>query len=774
VKLKNLTLAVVAMSAAVAIAWPMSVAYSTAQMTAKQARLAGMTTTRKLPEQRIDRLIVKLRAPAADELARPMSATRARAMSDAAGMNMRSVRALAGGSQLMLLDAPMSLAEARVVAARLAQNPAVEYAEPDIMVRRLAVPNETRFTQWQWNLFAPTAMFTAGGKSATATGGNNMPAAWDLTTGTSAVVVAVVDTGITNHADLNGVANADMYVPAGRFLPGYDFVSSDVGAGDMLPANFVANDGNGRDADASDPGDWITAAEKALYPNSLCADGVAGLTPSSWHGTHMAGTLAATANNAAGIAGVAWNIRVLPIRALGKCGGSLSDIAEAVRWAAGLTVGAIAVNPNPAQVISLSLGGGATCSAEMQAAVTAANAAGAVVVAATGNEGDVAVIAPANCNGAIGVTAHTINGENADYANVGAGTALSAPGGGTPSLLGKGGATDDVNWDGYYVHSAILFGATTPTSTETGGTRTGPAYAGFTGTSAATPQVAGVAALLKSVLPGATPAQIRSYLVTNVRPYPVGSACAAGGTFAGMCGSGLLDANLALLAAGPEVAPTAAAGADRGVPPGSMVSLNGTASTAFGGKTISSYQWTQTAGAPTVTLSTPNAATTSFTAPTTGTLTFRLRVTDSNAKIGDDFVVVRSNNAPVLAPAGNVSAASGSIVAFGVTATDADGDPLTFVATTASTVPLSALSPAGLFSWNTAGAPAGTYQLSYFATDGFNPSATQSVTITLTAAPSAANPPSSGGGGALALAHWLLLVVLLAAARIQRRPRQTQ
>jgi hypothetical protein len=201
-----------------------------------------------------------------------------------------------------------------------------------------------------------------------------------------------------------------------------------------------------------------------------------------------------------------------------------------------------------------------------------------------------------------------------------------------------------------------------------------------------------------------------------------------------------------------------------------MVTLNGSASTAFGGKTITSYQWTQTAGTPTVALSTPNAATTTFTAPTTGTLTFRLRVTDSNMKFGDDFVVVRSNNAPVLAAASNVSAASGSVVAFAVTATDADGDPLTFVATTASTVPLTALTPTGQFSWNTLGAPAGTYQLSYFATDGFNSSATQTVTITLTAAPSAANPPSSGGGGALPLSQWLLLVLLLAVARIQRRP----
>ena len=126
------------------------------------------------------------------------------------------------------------------------------------------------------------------------------------------------------------------------------------------------------------------------------------------------------ADNATGIAGIGWNIRILPVRALGKCGGSLSDIAEAIRWAAGLPVPGVPANTTPAQVINLSLGGGTTCSATMQSAVDAAIAAGAVVVAATGNEGVIGLSAPANCNGVIAVTAHTINGENADYANIGA------------------------------------------------------------------------------------------------------------------------------------------------------------------------------------------------------------------------------------------------------------------------------------------------------------------------------------------------------------------
>jgi serine protease len=549
-----------------------------------------------------------------------------------------------------------------------------------------------------------------------------------------------------------------------------------------VPANFVGNDGNGRDTDPSDPGDWITASDKALYPD-YCNDGAAGTSDSSWHGTHMTGVVAATANNAAGIAGVGWNLRVQPIRALGRCGGSLSDIADAVRWAAGaqpfdgrswqqngVTIGA---NPTPAKVINLSLGGGSTCGTEMQSAVDAAIAAGAVVVAATGNDGKVGLIAPANCNGVIAVTAHAINGENADYANIGPGTTLSAPGGGPPVALGIKDPINSPNFDGYYIHSTVLFGPTSPTSATASGS-SGAAYAGFTGTSAATPHVAGVAALIRSLAPSLTPAQVRSILSTagNLRPYPAGSACAAGGLLAGQCGAGLLDADKALTAVGPEATPAAAAGSDQIVAPGTAVTLSGTASKAFFGKAITAYQWTQTAGTPTVTLTTPAAATTSFAAPATGTLTFRLRVTDDAGKVGDDFVNVRVNSAPVLAAAPAApTAAAGSVVSFAVAATDVDGDPLTFTAAAGSTVPFLALSPSGQFSWNTTGFGAGTYQLVYFATDGTAQSSTQTVTITLTGGSSANAPSGGGGGGGGGALPWLqlLLVGSLLAARRSRQ-----
>ena len=217
----------------------------------------------------------------------------------------------------------------------------------------------------------------------------------------------------------------------------------------------------------------------------------------------MAGIVAATANNGTGIAGIGWNVRVQPLRALGRCGGALTDIADAIRWAAGLDVAGVPANPTPARVISLSLGSSEPCTAHTQSAVDAAIAAGSVVVAATGNESDIVLISPANCRGVIAVTAHTINGENADYANIGAATTISAPGGGSPIVLGAGGPTDDTNWTGYYVWSTLLFGATDPSSSDAQG-RSGAGYGGFTGTSVAAPHVAGAAALIKSLLPSAS------------------------------------------------------------------------------------------------------------------------------------------------------------------------------------------------------------------------------------------------------------------------------
>lgn len=184
----------------------------------------------------------------------------------------------------------------------------------------LLVPNDPQYTnQWHYK----------------GTYGIDAPAAWDIITGSTDIVVAVIDTGICNHADL-----------AGRYLPGYDFVS------DVL----VANDGGGRDGDASDPGDWITAAEDGSGYFAGC-----GASDSSWHGTHVAGTIGAASNNNFGVAGINWVSKILPVRVLGKCGGNTSDIIDGMRWAAGLTVAGVPANPYPAKVLNMSLGGSGAC-----------------------------------------------------------------------------------------------------------------------------------------------------------------------------------------------------------------------------------------------------------------------------------------------------------------------------------------------------------------------------------------------------------------------------
>lgn len=535
-------LSLAAVATIIAVVWPAQDAFSNTPLPGKRAK-------RPAQELVIHQMIVKLRNPKAVELVAPLGAERVAALSKRAGVRMTGFRAMSGGASVLRLAAPLRLSEARAAAARLAADAEVEYAEPDLPVRAYqTVPPDASYSLRQWHYFGAGELFVdrglnlAGNKQVTAAGGANLPSAWVRTLGAASIVVAVVDSGVAlGHPEV-----------APALLPGYDFVSGNIAP---FPANFVANDGNGRDSDPTDPGDWVTAAEKANFPD--CDDGEAGDTDSSWHGTHMAATIVGTWGNGVGqnpppgtaVAGIAPSARLLPVRALGKCGGQSSDVADAIVWAAGLPVPNVPINLNPAQVISLSLGSqGGGCSATYSNAINAVSSR-ALVIAAAGNDGVLGVSQPANCPGVLAVTAHTIEGDNADYANIGPEVGLSSPGGGAPTQIVSNIGSSDI---GFYTWSAVLFGRTTPTSTD-GGTppRSGPAIGGFTGTSSATAHASGVAALVLSVRPNLTPAELRSVLVSNTRPHPAGTFCAQGQMGEGRCGSGLLDAGRAVAAVVP-------------------------------------------------------------------------------------------------------------------------------------------------------------------------------------------------------------------------------
>jgi serine protease len=428
-------------------------------------------------------------------------------------------RTLSNGAHLRRLDRLMTVSEAQALSAQLKQCGAVIAAEPDLMMHTQGTaPNDPGYASGlgQWNYFAPSGSHQ---------GGADLSGAWDITLGSGNVDVAVIDTGYRPHIDLQ------------QMLSGYDFISS----------TTVANDGDGRDADASDPGDYAAAGD--------CSSGSAAAR-SSWHGTHVMGIIAALMNNGLFGTGIAPNVRILPLRALGRCGGYTSDIVEAMRWAVGIDVAGVPHNTTPARVINLSLGGTGACSTAFQNAVNDVNAAGAIVVVASGNGGANVVNQPANCSGVMAVTANAIDGDSAEYANIGTQIMISAPGGGcgTQSLNCIPGYTAD----GPAVYSLGNSGTSTPLT---------DSAALKYGTSMAVPHVVGTIALLLSMNPALTRSEITTLLRSTARPFPDNSACKLTANL-GLCGAGLLDTRAALAAmpgASPNHVPVLSTVADQQV-----------------------------------------------------------------------------------------------------------------------------------------------------------------------------------------------------------------
>ena len=671
-------------------------AIATAAPAGLKASAQAMQSASVANEEMVSRLIVKPRALAGAKLAGSLQAFDASGLSRTANMPMTVFRPMSDGAHVIKLDQPVTLSEARVIAERLMRNDSsVEFAEPDrIMYPTAVTPADPDYATLQWHYFAP-----AGANL----GGANLPDAWAVTQGSATINVAVIDTGYRPHADLGTAV-----------LPGYDFIID-------IP---TANDGDGRDADAQDPGDWVALNE--------CGAG-SPASNSSWHGTLVAGTIAAAMNNGIGGTGVAPNVRILPVRALGKCGGLTSDIADGMRWAAGLAVAGVPANPNPAQVLNLSLGADGLCSATFQSAVNDVVNAGKVIVAATGNDSSPSVISPANCTGVIAATAHAIDGDNAWYANVGTEVAISAPGGGCGTLTHSAATcTDFSSANGLGVYSLMNTGTTTPVASPGG-----DSYSAKRGTSMAAPHVAGVVALMLSVKPALTPANIKSYLQSSARAHPAGTYCA---TTTGVCGSGLLDAAGALNAI-PAAPPTVVlTSPSQVVAPNTVISLAGSA-TAEPPRIINTYGWTQLTGAAVI-INNANTASATFTAPATGTYSFRLTATDNTSRSGTADATVRVNSAPVPAAVAPQTVVVGSALNFTVGATDVDGDTPIFHSVS---LPAGAtLSAQGAFSWPSA-TPLGSYTMTYYASDNDTNSANVTVDITVV------SPASSGGGGGCSL-----------------------
>jgi len=319
----------------------------------------------------------------------------------------------------------------------------------------------------------------------------NLPYAWGLNSSGANTIVAVIDTGIVkSHPDLQG-----------QLLPGYDFIED--------PDN--AGDGNGIDADPSDPGDRINPGET-----------------SSFHGTHVAGTVAALTNNGIGVAGVAFSSKIMPLRALGRFGGTDYDIEQAVRYAAGLTNDSGTVPSKRADVINLSLGGPGYSTTSQEVFRQARNA-GVVIVAAAGNEASAIPSYPAAYEGVISVSAVTIAKTLAYYSNFGATIAVAAPGGDT---------TFDLNGDGQ--PDGVISTAATDASASIV-----PNYTSYQGTSMASPHTAGVVALMRSVNPALTPTDIDTLLASGRITMDLGDP-GRDDRF----GYGLINAYTAVLAAG--------------------------------------------------------------------------------------------------------------------------------------------------------------------------------------------------------------------------------
>ena len=589
-------------------------------------------------------VIVKLRSEAAGVTAKLSNGVdRTAALAKRTGLALSLRREIS--DRLVASSVELGGGNASAAIDRLRADPAVEYVAVD--QRRFphaTNPNDTLFAnQWYLKDAEPSAVNAIG--------------AWDRELGSTGVVIAVLDTGVLyDHPDLG---RADR---GGKLLPGFDFVSQ----------QHMTNDGGGRDANPSDPGDWVDSTDKANSAFTNCDT-----TSSSWHGTRVAGMIGALTNNSSGVAGLDWNSFILPVRVLGKCGGIDSDILAGMRWAAGLHVPGVADNPTPARILNASLGSSGACEPSYRDVIEELTARKVLLVISAGNEGTV-VSSPGNCPGVAAVAAIRHAGSKVGFSSLGPEVTIAAPGGNCVNING----------------GPCLFSLDTTSNNG----NTVPGAHSFTdqinsnlGTSFSAPIVSGIAGLMLSRNANLSTTQLLERLREGARSFPTSVAGEPGLQACHVpvnaqdfqlaqclcttdtCGAGMANAANSLEAADR---PIAAVSLPANVAAGQNATLNASGSAAACGRTITSYAWTVVAP-----LTNPPAIvgadspTATVIAPASGSITLRVTVTDNQNRTDMAEVRVESNSASSEAPTSAGATPCATPVTSGPTPVDTTPTP---------------------------------------------------------------------------------------------------